>query len=138
MDVLYKKIAILLEDIETEVYDKLFHIILPQNVADEYSLVYDKEPPLTLKEKVDVLMKLHSQEGFSLKAVIDHISGVDFDEYIAQSMYEQEELKLHEKIKPYKSAFTATSTDSNKPESVEPTDNTIKSKTSDGNSLPNG
>ncbi|AYB37536.1 hypothetical protein [Brevibacillus laterosporus] len=138
LDVFYKKIAILLEDIETEVYQKLFNIILPSSVSDDYYLVYDKEPPLTAKEKVDILMKLHSQEGFSLKAVIDLLSGIDFSEYVNQSIYEQEVMQLQEKIKPYASAYTATQlSKSGRPENNEPTsENTIKSKTNNGNEQP--
>ncbi|MGG0793832.1 hypothetical protein ABE137_07475 [Brevibacillus laterosporus] len=138
LDVFYKKIAVLLEDIETEVYQKLFNIILPSSVSDDYYLVYDKEPPLTAKEKVDILMKLHSQEGFSLKAVIDLLSGIDFNDYVNQSIYEQEIMRLQEKIKPYASAYTATQLGkSGRPENDEPTsENTIKSKTNNGNEQP--
>ncbi|MGG1444781.1 hypothetical protein ABE354_22535 [Brevibacillus laterosporus] len=83
-------------------------------------------------------MKLHTQEGFSLKAVIDLMSGLDFNEYVNQSIYEQEEMKLQEKIKPYASAYTATQLDkSGRPENDEPTsENTIKSKTNNGNEQP--
>ncbi|MFB0831547.1 hypothetical protein ACEU2D_18330 [Brevibacillus laterosporus] len=138
LDVFYKKIAVLLEDVETEVYQKLFNIILPSSVSDDYYLVYDKEPPLTAKEKVDILMKLHSQEGFSLKAVIDLLSGIDFNDYVNQSIYEQEIMRLQEKIKPYASAYTATQLGkSGRPENDEPTsENTIKSKTNNGNEQP--
>lgn len=139
LDIFYKKIAVLLEDIETEVYAKLFNLILPQSISDEYLMVYDKEPPLTLKEKVDILMKLHSQEGFSLKAVVDLMSGIDFTEYVNQSIYEQDILKLQEKIKPYQSAYTSNGTSqTGRPEVDNPTDNTVKSKTNDSNSTPSG
>ncbi|TPG68911.1 hypothetical protein EEL31_10460 [Brevibacillus laterosporus] len=138
LEVLYKKIAVLLEEIEAEVYQKLFKIVLPTSVADDYYLVYDKEPPLTLKEKVDILMKLHTQEGFSLKSVIDLMSGLDFNEYVNQSIYEQEVMKLQSKIKPYASAYTATESDkTGRPENDDPTsENTIRSKTNDGNEQP--
>lgn len=111
LEILYKKIAVLLEDIETDVYGKLFKLVLPNKDADDYIMEYDKEPPLTLKEKTDYLMKLHIQEGFSLKAVIDSISGMDFTEYYNQSIYEQEVLKLQERIKPYQSSFTSQGND---------------------------
>lgn len=139
LEIFYKKISVLLEDIETEVYGKLFNLVLPSSVSDEYLMVYDKEPPLTLKEKVDILMKLHSQEGFSLKAVVDHLSGIDFNEYINQSIYEQEVLQLQQKIKPYQSAYTSIGdNNSGRPESDNPTDNTMKSKTDNGNDTPSG
>jgi len=139
LDIFYKKISVLLEDIETEVYGKLFNLILPSSASDEYLMVYDKEPPLTLKDKVDILMKLHSQEGFSLKAVVDLLSGIDFSEYVNQSIYEQEVLQLQEKIKPYKSAYTSTGGERDgRPPTDDPTDNTLKSKTSNGNDNPSG
>lgn len=138
LDIFYKRIAVLLEDIETEVYGKLFNLVLPVSVSDDYFLEYDKEPPLTLKEKIDILMKLHTQEGFSLKAVIDNLNGVSFDEYVDQSIYEQETLRLQEKIKPYMSAYTSTGEDTGgRPENTNPdSESTIRSKTSNGNDLP--
>lgn len=115
LEVFYKRIAVLLEDIETEVYSKLFNLTLPEDVADDYVMEYDKEPPLTLKEKADFLLKLHVQEGFSLKAVIDNLSGVDFKDYYEQSIYEQEVLKLQDKIKPYQSSFTSAESNGGRP-----------------------
>lgn len=118
LEILYRRIALLLEDIETEVYDKLFQLILPVAVSEDYHMEYDKEPPLTLKDKLDTLSKLHVQEGFSLKAVVDMLPGMDFSEYINQSIYEQEDLKLQERIKPYQSSFTNTvdNSDAGRPE----------------------
>jgi hypothetical protein len=140
-EIFYKKLAVLLEDIETEVYGKLFKIILSSSVADDYSLIYDKQPPMTLEKKIEILMKLHNMEGFSLKSVIDHLDGIDFTEYVNQSIYEQETLKLQEKIKPYASSYIGNSnvpSDPNgRPSNTDPNnENTIKSKTTDGNSTP--
>jgi hypothetical protein len=139
IDFFYKKIAVLLEEIETEVYGKLFNIILPTNQKDNFFMVYDKEPPLTNKEKIDILMKLHTQEGFSLKAVIDSLNGVEFSEYIEQSIYEQNILKLPQKIQPYASAYTGgkNNDDAGRPSIENPTnENTQRSKENDGNSQP--
>ena len=139
LEVFYRRIGVLLEDIETEVYGKLFKIVLPQSVADDFYMEYDKEPPLSIKEKLDVLMKLHAQEGFSLKAVIDLLSGIDFVEYYNQSIYEQEVLRLQEKIKPYSNAYIGVQENkSGRPSNDDPeNDNTIRSKTTDGNNVPN-
>lgn len=139
LDIFYKRMAVLLEDIEQEVYNKLFNLILPKSVRDEYEMVYDKKTPLTLKDEIDILMRLHNMEGFSLKSVIDLLSDIDFDEYVEQSIYEQEVLKLPEKIKPYSSAYIGnTSVDgAGRPLNDDSeNDNTIKSKTSDGNNIP--
>ncbi|MFB5759095.1 hypothetical protein [Paenibacillus medicaginis] len=140
LDIFYKKIAVLLEDMETDVYGKLFKLVLPSSVSDDFFLEYDKEPPLTLKEKIDILMKLHTQEGFSLKAVLDNISTVDFNEYIEQSIYEQETLKLQDKIKPYASAYISTGEENGgRPTNENPeSESTIRSKTSNSNDTPEG
>ena len=138
LEIFYRRIAVLLEEIETEVYGKLFRIILPQSVADDFYMEYDKEPPLSIKEKLDVLMKLHTQEGFSLKAVIDLLSGIDFVEYYNQSIYEQEVLRLQERIKPYSNAYIGVQKEKRgRPSNDDPeNDNTIRSKTTDGNNVP--
>ncbi|MEK4451288.1 hypothetical protein [Paenibacillus sp. FSL L8-0506] len=137
LDIQYKKLGVLLEDIETEVYGKLINLILPSNVSDLYELNYDKEQPLTRKEKTDYLLKVHSQSGFSLKAVIDGIGEIDFEEYVQQSIYEQEELNLPERIKPYSNAYTSTEDSETKPEEEYPeNENTEKSKTSGSNDTP--
>jgi len=139
LDVFYRRIAVILEDIESEVYGKLFKIILPQNIADDYLMIYDKEPPLSLKEKVDVLSKLNASFGFSLKAIIDCLSGVDYTEYINQSIYEQEILKIPQRIQPYRSSYTSNGgNESGRTPNDNPTnESTIKSKTYDGNNVPN-
>lgn len=141
LDIMYKKIGVLLEQVEQEAYQKLFNWILKKKYEDDYSIEYDKQTPLSTKEKMDVLQKLNSTFGFSLKAVIDQIDGVDFDSYIQDSIYEQDELKLPEKIQPYSNAYTQngnseestagrTSTDDTENPSTEQT------KTGDGNSNP--
>lgn len=137
LDVLYRRIGVLLEDVETEVYSKGFNLTLPSSESDNFYLEYDKNIPLTLKEKLDYLNKLHIQEGFSLKAVIDLIDGVEFNEYVEQSIYEQEVLKLQEKIKPYASAFTGGTNEGGAPtvDNIE-NESTVKTQENNGNSLP--
>lgn len=145
LDAFYRRLAILLEEIEDEVYSKLFNLILPSSQKDNYKIVYDKDQPLTNKEKVDILMRLHSQEGFSLKAVIDAVAGVDFNTYLDQSIYEQEELEIPKRITPYASAYTASpsnnkdSNDVGRPpisdNDIE-NENTRKSKENDSNNTP--
>lgn len=138
MEIFYKRLAVLLEDIETEVYGKLLNLILPKNQEDNYILLYDKEPPLSNKEKIDILMKLHTQEGFSLKAVIDLLNDVDWNSYIDQSIHEQEEMKLPDKILPYASAYTSNGIEEvGRPSDNTPTnENTENSQNNGGNSLP--
>ena len=137
LEIFYKRISVLLEEIDVEVYGRLFNLILPTNQKDNFVMNYDKEPPISNKEKIDILMKLHAQEGFSLKAVLDSLNGVDFDEYISQSIFEQDELKLPEKIQPYASAYTATDYKNGRPSVDNPTnENSEKAKGNDSNALP--
>jgi hypothetical protein len=136
-EVFYRKLAVLLEDIEQEVYGKLIRLIMPIYVGDDYSLVYDKESPISLEKKIDILMSLHS-EGYAVKPIIDLLSGEDYQEFIDQSIYEIETLKLREKIVPPLTSYTITGDDTGgAPTNDDPTnDSTIRSKTSDGNSNP--
>lgn len=106
VDLLYRKVGVMLEQIEEEVYQKLFNWILKNELEDEYHIVYDKTAPLSTKEKVDVLSKLNASFGFSLKSVVDCLEGVDYETYLESTFYEQEVLKLGDRIKPYGNAFT--------------------------------
>lgn len=137
-EIFYRKIAVLLEDIEDQVYGKLLQLILPQSYAYDYRIVFDKEPPLSLKDKIDILMKLNTSFGLSLKAVIDCIFDIDFKEYLDQSIYEQEVLKIPERIKPYASSYTSSGQDNGGRPQNDNGDNTNTeaSKANDGNALP--
>jgi hypothetical protein len=137
LDIFYKRIGVLLENIEQEVYQKMINLILPSSQKDNFYIVYDKEPPLTLKEKIDILMKLNDK-GWSIKHVIDNINGINWESYLEQTLYETDVLKLQDKIRPYQSSYTmSTDGENGRPSIDDPTnENTIKSKTIDGNNLP--
>lgn len=137
LETIYKRIAVLLENIEQEVYQKLFNLILPASQRDNFYMVYDKEPPLTLKEQVDILMKLNDK-GWSIKHVVDKLPGISFDSYLAQTLHETDELKLQEKIKPYMSTHTTSANvNGGRPSIDNPiNENTNKSKTGDSNNTP--
>lgn len=136
LDTVYKRIGVMLEDIEQEVYQKLINLILPANQEDNYYMIYDKENPLTLKEKIDILSKLNDK-GWSVKHLIDNIAGVSWEAYLEQTLYETEELKLQDKIIPYKSTHTTSSEDVGRTSVDNPdNENTVKSKTTDGNNAP--
>lgn len=129
LDALYRRISIMLEDIEQEVYQKLLNLILPSSQTDNFYINYEKEPPLSLKEKVDILTKLNDK-GWSVKAIVDNLSGVNWEEYLEQTIHETEELKLQERIKPYLSSYTSTSSDVGRTSIDNPTnENTVKTKT---------
>lgn len=138
LETLYKRIAVMLEDIESA-YEKMFNVILPAKQRDNFTMTYDKEEPLKLLEKITVLMKMNDK-GWSTKHVIDNIPGINFDSYLQQTMHETEELDLQGTIKPYQTSYTmngvAGEEESGRPEDASPeNENTIKSKTSDGNSI---
>lgn len=135
LDIIFSRIGELLEIIEMEVYNKLFKLILPSTVSDDYYMEYEKNSPLTNKEKADILSKLHDK-GYSLRYLVESV-GLDFNEFIDNSIYEIEELKLREKIVPPLSTYTATSDDvGNNTSDDNNNENTIKSKEQDGNNNP--
>lgn len=137
MEIMYRKVAILLEQIEDQVYQKLINIILKKKDKDNYSIEYDKHAPLSTKEQLTILERLSATFGFSLKAVIDRLDGVDFEQYVTDSIYEQEELDLPNRIRPYSSAYTSTEGNVGAP-SVDDSTNpsTEASKTDGGNNKP--
>lgn len=138
LDIMYRKIAILLEQIESQVYQKLINLSLKKKYEDNYSIEYDKHAPLSTKEQLTVLEGLSKTFGFSLKAVIDKLDGIDFEQYIADSIYEQEDLDLPNRIKPYSSTYTSTEKgQAGTPEIDEPTNSSTEStKTGGGNNNP--
>ncbi|MFF3150658.1 hypothetical protein ACFVRU_55435, partial [Streptomyces sp. NPDC057927] len=109
LDIFYKRLAVMLEDIESEVYGKLINLLLPDNQKDNFYMIYDKEKPLTSKEKLDYMFKLNDK-GWSTKHVVDEI-GIDWNSYLNQTMYETEELELQTKISPYLTSHTSNSDD---------------------------
>lgn len=138
LDILYKRIGIMLEGIE-EVYNKLFQFILPSGVKEDYSIEFDKTTPLSTKEQIDILQKLHA-EGYTIKPILDSLSGIDYQTYINDSLYEIEELKLRDLIVPPLTSYTSTASDtsqSGRPTETNPTnESTVTSQGNDGNSLP--
>ena len=138
LDLMYRKISILLEQIEEQVYQKLINTILRKKEWDNYYMEYDKQAPLSTKEQIAILESLSKSFGFSLKAIVDKIEGVDFDEYISDSIYEQETLKLPERIQPYRSAYTSSGDEVAGAPIVDDVDNpaTESTKTGGGNDNP--
>lgn len=141
LDILYKRIGVMLEAVE-EIFNKLLLISLPKNVADNFYIEFEKEPPLTRKEQLDALMSLHA-EGFAVKPIIDLLPHIEYEQFIDSSIYEIEVLKLRERIQPPSSMYTATdassSGDSDKAKGAvdEPTnENTIDSKDAGSNESP--
>lgn len=135
LDTFYKRLGVMLEDIEQECYQKLINLILPSSQKDNFVMEYDKSTPLTHKEKVDILMRLNDK-GWSIKHVVDHLDGISWESYFEQTIYETEELHLQDRIRPYQSTYTMTGDKGGRPETDSDNDNTVKSKTGNGNDLP--
>ena len=106
IDIMYNRIGELLENIENEVYNKLIALTLPKSVGSDYYMEYDKEFPLSQAERIAVLQKLVSM-GYAISPLLEEI-GLNPTEYINQSFYEIEELKLRERIVPPLTSYTMT------------------------------
>lgn len=138
LEIFYKRLAVMLEDVESEVYQRYFNLILPDKEKNNYYIEYDKEMPLTLKEKIDYMFKLNDK-GMSIKYVAEAI-GLNFESYLQETLHETEELKLQERITPFKTSSTLSgdSESENGRSAIEDSavenENTIRSKASDGNS----
>lgn len=107
LETLYRKIASQLDELDI-VFQKFLNLVLGTN-ANNYVFEFEKDTPLSNKEKLEILTKLHA-EGFSVKAIIDMVSGIDFESYVKQSMIEQES-NMYDVIKPPLTSYTATSSD---------------------------
>lgn len=136
LEMLYRKIDAMVEQIE-EIYNQLITIVLGKSKGKKYRFEYIKGVPLSKKDKVSNLKSL-ADKGYSIKPLLDNL-GIDFEEYIAQSIYEIEDLKLREKIIPPLNTNNISSSDN---VGGRPTDdsnennNTVTTKTNDGNNNP--
>lgn len=128
LDILYKKIGVLLEQIE-EIYNQLIVILLGETKGLNYTFIYNKETPIEKTKRIDTLMKLEAQ-GYSASYVLDEL-GINSEEFFEQSIYEIETLKLRDKIKPPQLDSTQSGSDNEggrTPIDNPDNDNTIKSK----------
>lgn len=137
LDMIYQKIGTMLEQIE-EIYNQLIVIVLGKNKGSNYYFEYDKGTPLTKSDKLKTLTTLESR-GYSVTKLLELI-GVDAKDYIEQSIYEIDELKLREKIVPPLNSNNISSTDTNtggRTSVDNPTnESTIQSQDQDGNNSP--
>ena len=134
LDIFYLRLAVILEDIEDEIFGKMFNLMVNSKYQDNFYIEYDKEAPLTLKEKIDYVKSLNDK-GWSSKHLIEMI-GLDFEQYLEQTLWETEEQKLQERIRPYLTSYTSNADDieNNGRPSVDDSDvkneNTIRSRES--------
>lgn len=140
LDIVQAKIGVILEEIQI-VYQKLFAIILSKKIAENLAFEFITGTPLTNKEEVEILQKLHA-EGSSYKNIVDMLSSVTYTEFINDAVREIDDMGLREIIYPPKTSSTLSSEDSENvgnptnenPESEE----TIKSQESGGNLVEGG
>lgn len=102
LEILYKKIDIILEKISL-IYNQLINIVLGKR-GNNYIFEYVPSDPLKKEKRIESLFKLHS-EGYAVKPLVEEL-GLDFEEYIEQSLYEIETLGLRELIIPPKTSHT--------------------------------
>lgn len=113
LDLIYDKLAVILENIESQVFNKLFRIILPKSVSEYYYMEFDKNRPITNEQKIGILEKLAST-GYAITPLLE-LANIDADEYINRSLYELETLKLRERIIPPLTSYTLTEKDAGRP-----------------------
>lgn len=109
LDIIFNKIGEILENIEYEVYNKFLKIILPTTIASNFVFEYEKTYPLNATEKMATLQYL-ATSGYSIKPLVE-LMGLDFQEFIDQSLYEIKELKLRDEIVPPLTSNTMTGQD---------------------------
>lgn len=134
METLYRRVGVILEEMDL-VFNKLLALSLGK-VSENFMFEFEKEVPLTKKEQLEALTKLQAC-GYSTKYITDMLSGVDFNSYVAQSLYEIETLELRDKITPPQTSSTLSSKDTGDDKSGAPivedpdSEETIKSQDTD-------
>lgn len=137
LQIFYMKIGEILENIESEVYNKYINLLLVDKYKDSYYLEYDKSMPLDKKTRLTQLYQLETQ-GYTIKPMLE-IMGIDYLEYIEQSKYEIKNLKLRNEITPPSSSFTQSGKNNQSGSPTDETnlnDNTVQSKEVDANNQP--
>lgn len=107
LDCIYRRIGVYLEEIDG-LFQKYCNLMLGAS-AKNYLFELEKETPLTKKEQLDALTKLHT-EGFSVKSVVDMIPSIDYKSYIDQSINEHKS-GMYDIITPPKTSSTLSASD---------------------------
>lgn len=129
LDFLYKRIGVILEQIDL-LFEKMIKLTLGKKEADNLFFEFDKTQPLSKETELETLYKLEAQ-GYSVKALIDRISGINFDDFIEQSLYEMQELKLRENIVPPLSSYTLSDANVSEEETSTEEDETTETEETD-------
>lgn len=108
-EIFFSKLAVMLEDIDNEVYQRFIDLILSDEQKGNFYMEYCKDRPLTLTEKLKEMKGLNDK-GWSSRHYVEMI-GLDFDSLLEQTMYEIES-GLYEKLQPPKTSHTTSNDES--------------------------
>ena len=111
------------------VFEKMIKLTLGKKEAENLFFEFDKVQPLSKETEIEMLYKLEAQ-GYSIKPIVDRISGINFDDFIEMSRYEIEELKLRDWILPPMSSYTMSNTQAQENESAKDEDSKQDKETS--------
>lgn len=117
VQIFFQKIFEIVEQIEEEI----FNVQYKQIVNDkEYTFKKKFSRAITLgnSDRIKSLKELVDM-GFSVKFLLDEL-GINFEEYVKQTMYEQDTLDLPNQIRPYMKSYTL----SDSADKENPNDNT--------------
>ena len=104
-DIFFSKLAVMLEDIDSEVYQRFFDLLLPVKQKGNFYMEYCKDRPLTLTEKLKEMKGLNDK-GWSSRHYIEMI-GMDYDSMLEQTKFEIES-GLYEMLQPPKTSHTTS------------------------------
>ena len=136
LDIIYNKIAELLEMIEVEIYNRAINL-LDDKEKDNYYIEYEKGTPLTTDQQLKSFEKLVTL-GYSISPLLAML-GLDSKEYVDRSIREIDAWKIREKIVPPLSTYTSTDKDGDgkagSPVNTNPTSENTTASTDNGGSI---
>lgn len=106
LEYVYRRIAVILEQLDGFL-NKIIPLAISGTDADSLFIELDKDQPLDKKTRLETLFKLQS-EGLSVKHVTDEL-GINYNDYIEQSIRENVDMKLKDLIMPFLSSYTLSS-----------------------------
>ena len=137
LDIIHSRISVILEEIQP-IFQKLFNIVLGKKIAENYYFEFITGTPLSIKEEVDILLKLHA-EGMSYKAIVDLLPLTSYSELVGDTIKESKDKTFKDSLTPPKTSSTLSADDNGTKTIEDPTnEETIKSQESGGNKIDGG
>lgn len=130
LKILFSNIFSILEQIENNLFNYQYNYIL--KTPEQNSIVMRKfvrTTDMNDDKLIDAYKDMMAMGG-SIKKYFDAIGDIDFEEFVAQTKYEHDILKLEEVLIPYLTSYTAT--DTGRPTN----DNKVDDGKGNGNSQP--